>query len=153
LANYEGTLLLVSHDRDFLDNTVTKVLAFEGEGVIEGYMGGYTDYLEQKAQKTGQKPTAKAQAKIQATAPAPVTFEKKPDPLPFALKKELEQLPKTMAKLEKTIEKLHEDLALPDLYTTDPARFDDLAHQLQKAENDLSTAETRWLELEEKRGI
>ena len=58
-----------------------------------------------------------------------------------------------MAKLEKTIEKLHEDLALPDLYTTDPARFDDLAHQLQKAENDLSTAETRWLELEEKRGI
>jgi ATP-binding cassette subfamily F protein uup len=147
--------LLVSHDRDFLDNTVTKVLAFEGEGVIEGYMGGYTDYLEQKAQKTGQKPTAKAkaQAKIQSTAPAPVTFEKKPDPLPFALKKELEQLPKTIAKLEKTIEKLHEDLALPDLYTTDPARFDDLAKDLQKAEGDLEKAEVRWLELEEKRGI
>jgi ATP-binding cassette subfamily F protein uup len=155
LTNYEGTLLLVSHDRDFLDNTVTKVLAFEGEGVIEGYMGGYTDYLEQKAQKTGQKPTAKAkaQAKIQSTAPAPVTFEKKPDPLPFALKKELEQLPKTIAKLEKTIEKLHEDLALPDLYTTDPARFDDLAKDLQKAEGDLEKAEVRWLELEEKRGI
>jgi ATP-binding cassette subfamily F protein uup len=118
-------------------------------------MGGYTDYLEQKAQKTGQKPTAKAkaQAKIQSTAPAPVTFEKKPDPLPFALKKELEQLPKTIAKLEKTIEKLHEDLALPDLYTTDPARFDDLAKDLQKAEGDLEKAEVRWLELEEKRGI
>jgi ATP-binding cassette subfamily F protein uup len=150
LASYAGTLLLVSHDRDFLDNTVTKVLAFEGEGVIDGYIGGYTDYLEQKAHKTGQKSPTKAPPK--PTAPTPVTFEKKPEPLPFALKKELDQLPKTMTKLEKTIEKLHEDLAVPDLYTTDPARFDDLAKQLKQAEEDLEKAEMRWLVLEEKRG-
>lgn len=149
LANYAGTLLLVSHDRDFLDNTVTKVLAFEGEGIIEGYMGGYTDYLEQKAQKTAQKPSTKAPPK----PTAPVAFEAKAPPLPFALKKELDQLPKTITKLEKTIAHLHEALSTPDLYTTDPARFDDLAKDLQKAEGDLEKAEMRWLELEEKRGI
>ena len=150
LSDYQGTLLLVSHDRDFLDRTVTKVLAFEGDGIIDGYVGGYSDYLSEKnAKKTGDDKSGKKSSKV--TEIKTELFEKALPKMPFALKKELDQLPKTITKLEKTIEKLHEDLATPDLYTTDPGRFDELARQMKQAEEDLEKAEGRWLELEEKK--
>jgi ATP-binding cassette subfamily F protein uup len=159
LADYPGTLLLVSHDRDFLDRTVTKVLAFEGDGQVEGHIGGYTDYLAAKnaavRQKGGPATSDAAPAKngvpvatwggAALAAPAKAAAVK----MTFKLKHELETLPQSIAKIEKEIQTLKVLLADASFYMRDPEGFDTAAARLSAAEKDLETAELRWLELEE----
>lgn len=145
LSAYTGTLIIVSHDRDFLDQTVTRILAFEGQGEIESYIGGYTDYLEARDQSQGKVETkAKVAPKIQD--------DKKPvQKLSYKLQFELDQLPIKMEKLEQEITHLEGELHDPDFYVRDPSGFQNKTHRLALARDELNTAEMRWLELDEMR--
>ncbi len=151
LVNYTGTLFVVSHDRDFLDQTVTKIVAFEGDGNVEGYIGGYSDYLEASGKHdrsykpaTQERPE-KAPAK-QSTLPPPKT---KPKKLTYKLEHELEKLPAKMEKLETEITALNTQLADPDFYQRDKDGFHETTKNLQTAKDSLARKERRWLELED----
>lgn len=144
LADYQGTLILVSHDRDFLDRTVTEVLAFEGDALVESYLGGYSDYIAAKK----KLPTKKAEIEKPAIA-APTPEKKQNNKMTFKLKHELEQLPARITKLETEIAELKETLSDSDLYTRDAKLFDTASHRLVAAQNELEESELRWLELEE----
>jgi ATP-binding cassette subfamily F protein uup len=148
LAKYKGTLIIVSHDRDFLDQTVTKILAFEGNGVVDGCIGGYSDYLAYKnslkqepveTQKTIKKQTAKE-------TPSATKTENK---LSYKYQHELEKLPKRIEKLETEITEMTTKLSDPDLYQKDKDQFFHLTKQLKAKQTSLESAESRWLELEE----
>mgnify|MGYP005854872535 CR=1 FL=1 len=151
LADYSGTVLLVSHDRDFLDRVVTCVIAAEGDGRWTEYAGGYSDML---AQRFGADlPAATASG---STAPGART---KPDAasanaaqrkrkLSFHEKHALETLPGTIDALHAEIEELRAVLSDTDLYGRDPKAFEKTTARLAKAEAELTEAEERWLELE-----
>jgi ATP-binding cassette subfamily F protein uup len=149
LCQYEGTLLVVSHDRDFLDQTVTKILAFEGNGKIEGYIGGYSDYIEAKrkektppaAEKVNSRKEEKIVVKPIAAAPR--------KQLSYKLEYEFEKLPGKIEKLESEIGTLEDALAAPDFYGSDPGGFQASAKRLALAREELEKAENRWLELSE----
>ncbi len=152
LANYTGTLLVVSHDRDFLDQTVSKILAFEGGGHIEGVIGGYKDYLEARAKRLGDQEPAKNGGKSKKTAPVPVAAPKRePKKLTYALQFELDTLPGKIAKLENEIADLEAQLDCADLYDKDKSLFHRLSTRLPTAQHEKHVAEERWLELEEMR--
>lgn len=160
LSNYNGTLIIVSHDRDFLDQTVTKILAFEGEADVQQHIGGYSDYLEFKKNKAAPK-EAKPQAKEAApkiqdaapeTAPTPAAAEeKKPVKLSYKLERELMQLPDKISKAEAQISDYNEALADPEFYKRDAEGFHEMTKALADTESKLERYETRWLELEEMR--
>src|SRR4029077_2472873 len=135
----------VSHDRDFLDRTVTEVLAFEGEAKVQGYMGGYSDYLAAK-----KKALAPAKKAPEQKAPAANEGRKKSAPaMSGKLRFELEKLPGKIAALEQELVQLKEALADPDAYTKDPEKFDRASRRFATAQHELEAAETRWLELEQ----
>ena len=151
LVNYTGTLFIVSHDRDFLDQTVTKIIAFEGNGKVEGYIGGYSDYLEQKA-KFRTPPSAPVVPRDTVKKLNPPVVKKADNKLSYKLRYELENLPARIEKLEADIESLVDSLSDPDLYARDPGAFHALSKQLVTARDDLNACELRWLELEDLRG-
>ncbi|MEQ1705940.1 MAG: ABC-F family ATP-binding cassette domain-containing protein [Rickettsiales bacterium] len=148
LSDYKGTLLIVSHDRDFLDRTVTEVLAFEGNGIVEGYIGGYSDYAARKKIITPKKSSEK---KLSAIHHPPSTKFSDKKILSGKERHELEKLPEKIAKLEAEIKTLREKLLDVDFYTKNPAEFDSSSRRFALAQHDLETAESRWLELEEKK--
>jgi ATP-binding cassette subfamily F protein uup len=152
LASYQGTLIIVSHDRDFLDRTVTEVLAFEGSAQVDSYIGGYTEYLEAKENKAKPKGKSKASA-AQASTPAPA-FTPAPvaasSTLSFTEQHELKKLPETIAALEMEIREMTEIISDPKLYTTEPLKFDKTVRLIARAQAKLDAAEARWLELEGK---
>ena len=146
LKSYDGTLFVVSHDRDFLDQVVTKTLVFEGDAKIEGIIGGYSDYLAfKKGKDSSQKKKATEKEK---TTHKPKTI-KEPVKFTYKLQHELKQLPKTIKKLEKEVTELEEIMNDPELYTRDPEKFTAVSSRLPQAKEELDTAELRWLELEE----
>ena len=152
LADYAGTVLLVSHDRDFLDRVATGVIMSEGEGRWIEYAGGYSDMLNQRAGSSAE-PAAKARA---ATRPADTTETAAQESasaspqrkLSYKQTQALEALPKQMASLEAEIADLGRRLADPDLFTRDPQTFHKATTRLSKAGAELSEAENAWLELE-----
>ena len=142
LAEYPGTVLLVSHDRDFLDRIVTSTLAAEGGGRWIEYAGGYSDMLLQRgtpASETLQKPRSATPSSAPRTSPRKLSFKDK---------HALETLPKQMDGLTAERTRLQSRLADPDLYRKDPAAFAAASDQLSRIERDLLAAEERWLELE-----
>jgi ATP-binding cassette subfamily F protein uup len=148
LGNYTGTVILISHDRDFLDRVVNAVIVPEGDGRWQEYAGGYVDMLAQRgadltAPAKPARPDATNREKPDA---APEAREKRK--LSFKEKHALETLPGEMAALEARIVKLQETLAAPDLYQKDRKTFDATTASLAKAQADLAAAEERWLELE-----
>ncbi len=150
IDDYPGTALLVSHDRDFLDRTVTAVVASEGDGRWALYAGGYSDMVAQRGEgvtaKAIAKPDAKpAREKTAAPASAPKTR------LSFKDKHALETLPARMAALEAEIAKLSKAIADPNLYARDRAAFDKASAALSAAQAALAGAEDDWLRLEELR--
>ena len=151
IADYDGTLILVSHDRDFLDRTVTTTLVSEGDGRWSEYPGGYSDMLVQRgeapaaAKARPQKP-AKSQPAAQSERPAGRQTK-----LSFREKHDLETIPARLEALEAEIGKLGAALADPDLYTKDPKRFAKLTETLTARQTERDAAEERWLELELKR--
>ncbi|MDD3287746.1 MAG: ATP-binding cassette domain-containing protein [Alphaproteobacteria bacterium] len=146
LMSYTGTLLVVSHDRDFLDQTVSKILAFDGDGKVEAIIGGYQDYLARHRGKEipPDKNTSKKTSKIKIA-----TKIKAQQKLSYALQFELDNLPAKIAALEEEIATIEPKLADHDLYSRDAEYFHRLSMRLKKAKTELETAEHRWLELEE----
>jgi ATP-binding cassette subfamily F protein uup len=148
LGDYDGTVILISHDRDFLDRVVTSVIAPEGNGKWIEYAGGYSDMLAQRGADL-KRETAKAQAPVEkkeerAVAPSSAPKRK----LSFNEKHALETLPKKMETLHADIAKLQRVLDDPNLYVKDRKTFDDTSAAIAKAHEELSAAEERWLELE-----
>jgi len=148
LAEYPGTVLLVSHDRDFLDRVVTSVIATEGNGRWIEYAGGYTDMLAQR-RPAGGTPPAKASI---TKRPRPVT-EIRAQPaararrMSFNERRALETLPVQIAALETQIADLNAILANPDLYARDPGQFGAMTQALAVARDELTAAEEQWLTL------
>ncbi len=146
LGDYEGTLLIVSHDRDFLDRLVTSVIAVEGNGLAEEYVGGYTDYLRKV--KEGTEPSPVEPGKEKATTKPKEEKTRKQTKLSYKDQRELDGLPDKIAKLEEEIGALETTLHDPDLFTKNPDKFQKATDRLGAAQNELEKAEERWLELE-----
>jgi ATP-binding cassette subfamily F protein uup len=143
LADYSGTLLVVSHDRDFLDRLVTSVIAVEGNGEVKEYVGGYSDYLDQRPKP--DPVTVKLSSGTKSNAERP---QLKTQKLSYKDQRELDGLPAKIEALGLEITKLEADLNDGTLYTKDPARFQKSATRLDAAKMELDKAEERWLELE-----
>ncbi|MBJ3774372.1 ATP-binding cassette domain-containing protein [Acuticoccus mangrovi] len=150
IADYDGTLLLVSHDRDFLDRTVTTTLVAEGEGRWGEYPGGYSDMLTQRGDAPGTEPAAAA-PRAEKAEKAEKPRQEPQKKLSFREKHDLETLPDRIAALEKEMADLSDRLADPNLYARDPKRFDSLTKTLADRQTEHAAAEERWLELEMKR--
>ena len=152
LDDYQGTVLLVSHDRDFLDRIVTAVIASPGGGTWTEYAGGYTDMLAQRRgedlarrERAVPKGTERAEAaRSQAAAPSAGPRRK----LSFKDKHALDALPSQIAGLEQEIARLSQGLASPDAYKTNPQAFETTTQRLAEAQRALAAAEEQWLELE-----
>ncbi|QOZ34901.1 ABC-F family ATP-binding cassette domain-containing protein [Bradyrhizobium sp. CCBAU 53421] len=149
LGDYEGTVILISHDRDFLDRVVTSVIVPEGQGRWIEYAGGYSDMLAQRGADVKRemvKAEAPAEEKKEARAAAPEAAPRRR--LSFNEKHALETLPKTIDKLHAEIAKQQKLLDDPDLYAKDRKKFDAASAAIAKAQDELAAAEDRWLELE-----
>lgn len=151
LANYQGTLLLVSHDRQFVDNTVTTSWIFEGEGKIEEFVGGYHDAQQQRKQAIEARevmeksaPKAKVVEETPKTAPAKNTSKK----LSYKLQRELEALPAKLEQLEVDIEALQEQVNSAEFFAQPVETTQPVLEQLAALEQDLEIAFERWEELE-----
>jgi ATP-binding cassette subfamily F protein uup len=143
IGDYDGTVLIVSHDRDFLDRTVTITLGLDGSGKVDVVAGGYEDWVRQR-KAAAAPPKAAAPAKA---APAPPKAQTK---LTYKDQRDYDLLPKRIEELEAQIARDEQALADPDLYTRDYARFAALTAGIEKARAERNAAEERWLELAEK---
>jgi ATP-binding cassette subfamily F protein uup len=141
LSDYDGTLLLVTHDRDFLDRLVTSTIAVEGDGVVHEYVGGYADYLRQRRAPVAPKPGPKSAAPV-ATAERPRAVTK----LSYKEQRDLQLLPGQIAKLEEEKATLETALAAPETFK-DRAAFDASLKRHHQIVTDLAAAEERWLAL------
>ena len=149
LGGYKGTLLLISHDRAFMDNVVTSTWVFDGKGNIDEYIGGYQDYLEQRPDQTavGLKSDAKkAAAKAEATAAAAAPKKVK---LSYKDQRALEQLPAEMEALEKEQAEINDILADGSLFVSDADKAMKLSNRLTEIDDLLLEKLERWEELEE----
>jgi ATP-binding cassette subfamily F protein uup len=149
LGDYAGTVLLISHDRDFLDRVVNAVIAPEGEGRWIEYAGGYSDMISQRGSDLAGRRAEKAKSlkavKDQMPENAPKPAKKR---LSFNQQHALKTLPGRISELEAAIAKLQVKLADPTLYTRDQKAFAEASSALAKAQGELEAAEAQWLELE-----
>ena len=150
LADYPGTLIVVSHDRDFLDRVATSILVSEGDGEWLEYAGGYSDMIAQRGQgvdarKAAERARDEKSNTIVNASPTSAQGKRK---LSFNEQHLLETLPQRVAALGRDIEKLRLVLADPALYTKDRPRFDKASELLSRAEADLAASEEQWLALE-----
>ena len=146
LADYEGTLILVSHDRDFIDRLATSTIALDGRGKVVETPGGWEDFTRQNPGFFA--PPAAAAPKAVAAPPAP---KKAPAKLSYKDQRRLEELDRLIHDLPGEIARLEERLHDPDLYARDPAGFDRIMKASTAARETLAAMEEEWLELEEKR--
>jgi len=145
LINFEGTVLLVSHDRAFLDNVVTSTCVFTGEGDIDEAVGGYQDWLREQrvvkaakaGKRTGNKPLEKS---VKRKSDARISYQSQ---------RELDQLPKQIEILEKRIENIHEELANPGIYTDRQTEVAVIQQELAQNQVQLEALYSRWEELEQ----
>ncbi len=152
LAGYSGTVILISHDRDFLDRVVTSVIIPEGDGRWTEYAGGYADMLAQRGadvsrEDTNQKPQKSAKS-MEPIVAKPASKSSSKQRMTFKDKHALETLPGEMEKLQAEKAKLQKRLDDPDLYTRDHKTFTETSAALAAVEAKLAKAEERWLELE-----
>ena len=164
LLNYSGTLLLVSHDREFLDNVVTSTFVLEGDGKVRQFPGGYADYERQRAARAKVKVKGEGEQRNFQTcsadqpekdfnhhcSPSPSTFTSSQRKLSYNEKRELEGLPAKIAALEQEVAEIEAFLSDGANYAKDPARCKSAAERLPLAKSELDAAESRWLELEDR---
>ena len=149
LGDYPGTVLVVSHDRDFLDRVCSSVIMSEGDGRWTEYAGGYSDMVAQRGAGVAARKVEKAEAAPKAEKPiAAAPTEPKKRRLSFKEKHALETLPGKIEALQKELGKLHDLLADPDLYAKNPKRFDEVSKAVDERSRALSDAEDEWLALE-----
>jgi len=147
VADYKGTVVVVSHDRDFLDRTVTRTIGFEGNAKWQSYAGGYTDMINQRGHGVQHRKKAEKEAKVKSKE-VPQTATPQKGKLSYKHKFRLEQLPDEMAKHEKDIKAIESILADPDLFSTDPDKFNKAIADLDTVKTKLEACEEEWLELE-----
>ena len=144
LINYKGTLILVSHDRAFLNNVVTSTLVFEGDGIIKQYVGGYDDWLRQREVE-------------QPTVATPVVASSKPKStskkLSYKDQRELDQLPEQIEGLEIQIGEITELISQPDFYKSERAEIEKTEQQLADVQQQLNQSYKRWEELDAQQTI
>ena len=145
IADYEGTVLIVSHDRDFLDRTVTVTLGLDGSGKVDVVAGGYEDWVAKRRQPVVGK--SKAASK---PAPAPSPPPPRADKLSFKDQRDYDTLPERIEELELAIARGEEILSDPELYSKDPQRFANIMKGVENARREKDVAEERWLELAER---
>ena len=149
LDDYDGTVLLVSHDRDFLDRVATITIAMEGDGRATAYAGGWSDYRAQRGAATSDE-IEKNNNKLNRKSTNLKSNRQSSQRLSFTEKHRLEQLPALIERLQAEIAKLEELLADPALFTRDPARFNKATEALTTRQTALDEAEEEWLTLAEK---
>jgi len=156
---YDGTVLVVSHDREFIDNTCGSIWGFEGNGVVSEIVGGYTDYQEHKqykeeqAKKLTQKPEVKKQTNTtQLQSNTKPSSDSKSKKLSYKLQLELEQLPALLETLENEVEALQTEVTSADFYKQSSDITQVKLNELAQAESKLEVAFERWEELEELKG-
>lgn len=148
LMDYSGTLLLVSHDRTFLDNVVTSTIAFEGDGDVNEYIGGYKDWLRQKRQQKKEASPKETKVKDnQVTNKTTATTVKKK--LSYNLQRELDQMPQKIDQLEQSIEALTVEMSKPEFYQQDPTLVAETGSKLKTLQDELEQCFSRWEELED----
>ena len=148
IADYDGTVLIVSHDRDFLDRTVTITLGLDGSGKVDVVAGGYEDWEKRKASprtpaKAGAAERGNAARKSPGPRPAPG------NKLSYKDQRDLDRLPAEIARIEAEIAAAEDALHDPDLFVRDPARFQALTSSIEQLRADKDAAEHRWLEVAE----
>jgi ATP-binding cassette subfamily F protein uup len=149
LMEYAGTVLLVSHDRAFINNVVTSTLALEGDGTVAEYVGGYDDWLRQSKRRPEEPPVAaKAEEKKGPVRPASAKQRK----LTFKEQKELDELPKRIEELEAEVQRLHATMADPAFYRESGNKVASTTARLENAEKELAAVYERWEELEALKG-
>lgn len=150
IDGYQGTVLLVSHDRQFVDNTVTECWIFEGNGEIGTFVGGYHDAQQQRAAYRQHRSASPAKATANTAKPAAEKSEAKRsvNKLSYNLARELEQLPQKLEQLEARIGELQAKMSHPDFFSQAHDRTQPVLDNLAQAEQELETAFARWEELE-----
>ena len=154
IADYEGTVLIVSHDRDFLDRTVTITLGLDGSGRVDVVAGGYEDWVKRRNQD-GRSPakagaqTARSAARTAAPSGAPGPPPSPGNKLSYKDQRDLDRLPGEIERIEAEIAAIEEALHDPELYSRDRRKFDELTRQADKLRADKDAAEHRWLEVAE----
>ncbi|MGK2910457.1 MAG: ATP-binding cassette domain-containing protein, partial [Sphingobium sp.] len=146
IADYDGTVLIVSHDRDFLDKTVTMTLGLDGSGEIDIVVGGYQDWIKQRKARNAPKLTRKVETAA-PVAPAPKVVK-----LTYKDQRDYELLPRRIEEIEAAIARDEATLADPALYVKNPDKFASLTKAIDLARAEKDAAEERWLELAEKVG-
>ncbi|MGZ3266179.1 MAG: ABC-F family ATP-binding cassette domain-containing protein [Croceibacterium sp.] len=145
IADYEGTVLIVSHDRDFLDRTVTVTLGLDGSGTVDIVAGGYEDWEAKRARPAA---SAKKSAKAEA-APPPPSRPARPAKLSYKDQRDYDLLPKRIEEIDAAIAQAEAKLADPDLFARDPDQFARIMKSLEAARTEKAAAEERWLALAE----
>ncbi|AWL11902.1 Spermidine/putrescine import ATP-binding protein PotA [Saliniradius amylolyticus] len=153
LSNYQGTVLLVSHDREFVDNVVTSSLYFEGHGRIREFVGGYADVQDWYRKQAEQQQKQRAEEKLQETkvdkdSPKPQSSVTKPKKLSYKYQLELQKLPEQIEKLELQVDDLQEKINDPDFFKQDSEQTQAKLDELARLQQQLETAYQRWDELE-----
>jgi ATP-binding cassette subfamily F protein uup len=152
LLEFDGTLLLVSHDRAFLDNVVTNIFVLDGAGNVQEFFGGYTDWLEYNKglQATAALTAKKPVPKVEKSAPVSTAPQKKK--LSFKEQQELEKLPALISKLEAEQVELTVKINEPNFYKQEQSVVNEALDELKNIENELVGCYARWDELEENAG-
>ena len=149
IGDYAGTVILISHDRDFLDRTVNAVIMSEGDGRWTEYAGGYTDMLAQRGQAVASRKPVRAKPALDGkSAPPPGDTRPSRRRLSFHEKHALETLPQQIAVLQGRIGQLQQRLADPNLYARDREAFAEVSNSLAAVQLELASAEEKWLQLE-----
>ena len=148
LVNYDGTLIIVSHDRHFLDNVVTSVLVFEGDAKLQQYVGGYSDWAA-RGKGLLIKDIQETAGKSVEPEKAVEVKKKKPKKLSYKLQREYDMLPNEISDLEADIERLSKEIASPEFYSKDFNQTSPVLEQLATTEVALEKKMTRWIEIED----
>ena len=148
LGNYNGTVILVSHDREFLDKVATSTIVIEGDGIVEEYPGGYSTYLNQRTRVPSTVFTNRQDLK---KGPPKKQRSKKGGKLSYKDQRELDELPDRMEMIQEQIDSLTSELSNSNLFQRDRGRYDIVSLELEGKVKDLELAEQRWLELEERK--
>ncbi len=141
ISDYDGTVLIVSHDRDFLDRTVTMTLGLDGSGTVDVIVGGYADWEAKRKPRTGKK--------AEKAVPAAEVPKAKAVKLTYKDQRDYDLLPKRIEEIEAKIGRNEAALADPNLYTRNPDQFDVLMREIEQAQDEKDAAERRWLKLAE----
>ncbi len=148
LLEYSGTILLVSHDRAFLNNVVTSTLVFEADGVVTEYAGGYDDWINQRPEQDDKKGSGKRGAIGKRASKKGPKKENRPRKLTFKEGRELERLPGRIEELEQERNRIYEQMSSPEFYRGDGGKISQTQARLKELERELDETYDRWEELE-----